>query len=123
MNRVHAAGLVCVAFIAAGCSPVPPDPLQLDAGLLTIDNRTPQEWRNVEIWLNRSFRVTVPSIAAGSRFQVPLDGFVSGYAQRFDRQRMMVNDLRLSAKAPDGTPVALEKEFEKSGLAALGGRK
>jgi hypothetical protein len=120
---MHAAGLVCVAFVAAGCSSVRPDPLQLDAGVLTVDNRTPQEWRNVEIWLNRSFRASVPSIAASSRFQVPLDGFVSGYAQRFDRQRMMVNDLRLSAQTSDGSPVALEKQFEKSGLAALGGRK
>ena len=123
MRRALAVGLVFLALIAVGCSSIPPDPLQLDRGLLTVDNRTPDDWRNVEIWLNQYFRVTAPSIAARSRFQVPLNAFVSGYAQRFDWQHMMVKDLRLTAKAPDGTPVALKKQFERSGLAALGGRK
>jgi hypothetical protein len=112
-----------VALIGVCCSSIPPDPFQLQRGLLTVDNGTTSDWRDVEIWLNRYFRVTAQSIPAGSRFQVPLDAFVSGYAQRFDMQHMMVNDLRLTATDADGRPVAVTRRFQKSGLAALGGRK
>jgi hypothetical protein len=96
----------------------------LDGNVLTVDNRTARDWTNVEIWLNRSFRMTTSSIRAGSRFQVPLDGFVSGYFQRFDVHSMPVRDLTLTAKLPDGTPVELKKQFEEGGLAgALGGKR
>jgi hypothetical protein len=113
--------LTLVIVLAAGCVDIPADPLQLDGGILTVDNRTSEDWNDVEIWINRYFRVTVPKIAAGSRFQVPLNAFVSGYAQRFDHHRALIKDLRLTAKQPDGKPVLLEKDF-RSGLAALGGK-
>jgi hypothetical protein len=104
---------------SAACVDIPPDPLQLDGGMLTIDNRTSSDWQNVEIWINQYFRVAVPKIAAKSRFQVPLSAFVSGYAQRFDIHHAVIKDLRLAAKQPDGIPVALKKDM-RSGLAALG---
>jgi len=87
--------------------------------MLTVDNRTSSDWQDVEIWINQYFRVAVPKIAAKSRFQVPLNAFVSGYAQRFDIRHAVIKDLRLAAKHPDGTPVALKKDM-RSGLAALG---
>jgi hypothetical protein len=117
-----AAALLSVA--AARCSGPPREPMLLDGNVLTVDNRTSRDWTNVEIWLNRSFRATTSSIRAGSRFQVPLDGFVSGYFQRFDVRSMPVRDLTLTAKLPDGTPVELKKQFEEGGLAgALGGKR
>ena len=39
--------------------------------ILTVDNRTSDDWTHVEIWLNTYFRITVASIPATSRFQVP----------------------------------------------------
>ena len=67
-----------------GCSRPPVDPLQLEGNLLTVDNRTSDDWTNVEIWLNTYYRVTVRSIPATSRFQAPLDTFVAGFGQCFN---------------------------------------
>ena len=81
-----------------------------------MNNRTASDWSSVEIWINQHYRVTVPSIAAGSQFTVPLDAFVAGFGQRFDVKRQQLTDLRLAAKQPDGTPVAIRYEFEGNRL-------
>jgi hypothetical protein len=119
MRRALWSALALVIVASTGCVDIPPDPLELDGGILTVDNRTSSDWQDVEIWINQYFRVAVPKIAAKSRFQVPLNAFVSGYAQRFDIHHAVIKDLRLAAKQPDGTPVALKKDM-RSGLAALG---
>ena len=114
--------LAVAALVAAGCNKPPEDPLKLERNLLTVTNQSSKDWTGVEVWLNTYYRVTAPSVAAGSRFQAPLDTFVAGFGQRFDFHRMQVRDLRLTAKLPDGTPVELKKRFEVGGLAgALGG--
>jgi hypothetical protein len=115
-----------LSVATAGCSrpAAAPDPMQLDGTMLTVDNRTLRDWTGVEIWLNRYFRVTTASIPAGGRFRAPLDVFVSGYLQRFDARRMPINDLTLTAKLPDGTPLELKKQFQAGGLVgALGGKR
>jgi len=112
-----------VCALAIGCSTTPPEPLQLDRNILTVDNRTKDDWNHVEIWLNTYYRVTWASIPAGGRFQAPLDTFVAGYGQRFDFHRAQVHDLRLTATLPDGRPLEIKKAFEVSGLGALGQRK
>lgn len=121
-SLVRLAG-VLVFVAAAACSRPPIETLKLDGNLLTVTNQTSTEWTNVEIWLNRYFRATAASIPAGSRFQAPLDGFVSGYGQRFDFKRMQVKDLRLTAKLPDGKPLEIRKDFEVGGLAGALGKK
>jgi hypothetical protein len=121
MRRAILPALAAFVLAASACGAVPPDPLQLDRGILTVDNRTSSDWNGVEIWINQYFRATVPTIAARSRFTVPLNSFVSGYSQRFDVHHAVIKDLRLTAKQPDGTPVALKMD-RRSGLAALGGK-
>jgi hypothetical protein len=121
MRRVFLVGLAMALAALAGCVDIPPDPLQLDHGLLTVDNHTSSDWNNVEIWINRYYRVAVPKIASRSRFQVPLDAFVSGYSQRFDIHHAVIKDLQLTAKEPDGTPVLIKRE-PSTGLAALGSK-
>ena len=118
MRRTLFVALAIAIGVLAGCVDVPPDPLQLDRGLLTVDNHTANDWNNVEIWINRYYRVTVPTIAAKSRFQVPLDSFVSGYSQRFDVHKAVIRDLQLTAKQPDGTPVVIRRD-PPPGLSAL----
>jgi hypothetical protein len=113
-----------LAALAVSCASSTREPLTLEGNRLTVDNRTSQNWTNVEIWLNTYYRVTVPEILAGGRFQAPLDVFVAGFGQRFDFRRMQVKDLRLTAKLPDGRPLELKKQFQLSGLAgALGGKR
>ena len=110
---------LCALALAsvAGCSSPPePEPLRLDGNRLTVNNRTPTDWSSVEIWVNRQYRVTVSSIAAGTQFTVGLDSFVAGFGQRFNVKRQMLTDLRLAAKQPDGTPVEMRYPFEGNRL-------
>ena len=108
-----------IALVAAGCSRPPSEPLKLDGNMLTVDNRTGQEWQHVEIWLNTYYRMTADSIPPNGRLQTPLDNFVAGFGQRFEFRRMQIRDLRLTAKLPDGKPIELKKEFVVGGLDAL----
>ncbi len=117
LGRVFLAALLGLG--AAGCVRIPPDPLQLNGGILTVDNRTDDEWTNVEIWVNNYYRATAPSIAGGSRFTVSLGSFVDGYGRRFPRERQMLKALHLTAKTTTGAAVRLDKAFERGGLAAL----
>ena len=117
-----AAALAVATGACRGAAPV--EPLKLDGGILTVDNRSAQDWSGVEIWLNRNHSVRIPSIVAGSRLQVPLDAFVAGFGQRFNYKRTQITDLRLKAKLPDGSPIELEHRFTEGGLAgAFGGKR
>lgn len=119
MQRMLPVAVLLALVSTVRCSQAPPEPLQIERGMLTVDNRTSHEWQKVEIWVNQYFRATAPVLAAGGRLQVPLSSFVSGYAQRFDTKRLAVRDVRLTATQPDGTPVKLDRDFSKSGLEAV----
>jgi hypothetical protein len=126
--RAPAAGVFVSLIVAiaatAACYKAPDEPLKLERNLLTVDNRSSQEWKRVEIWLNTYYRITTKSVPAGARFQATLDTFVAGYGQRFDYRRAQIRDLRLTATLPDGTPLEIKKQFDVGGLAgALGGGK
>jgi hypothetical protein len=123
MLRLPAVTVALGLFGIGACQTVPSDPIQLERNLLTVDNRTGDEWRGVEMWVNRYFRATAPALAAGSRLQFPLDAFVSGYGQRFDPERTVLRDVRLAATTTNGAAVTFHKEFQKGGLAQLGGHK
>jgi hypothetical protein len=100
---------VLLASLAlAACHETPSPVLQLQGKLLTVDNRTAHDWVTVEIWINRQYRVTVPRIAAGSRFTTTLDVFVAGFGQRFDVRTQRIDQLTLTAREPDGTAVQHE---------------
>jgi hypothetical protein len=121
MRRALVVALAFAIVGLAGCADIPPDPLQLDRGMLTVTNSTSSDWNGVEIWINRYYRVTVPTIAARSRFQVALDSFVSGYLQRFDIHKAVITDLQLTAQQPDGKAVLIKRD-SATGLAALGAK-
>ena len=90
MRRMLLAALLLALVSTVRCTQVAQEPLQIERGMLTVDNRTSHEWLKVEVWVNQYFRVTAPALAAGGRLQVPLNSFVSGYAQRFDTKRLAV---------------------------------
>ena len=120
MARSVVASIIVAGALALGCAActrIPPDPMQLDGGLLTVDNRTSDEWQRVEIWLNYYYRVTATSIPPHTRMQTPLDAFMAGFGQRFDFHRTQIRDLRLTATLPNGKPFELKKQFEDRGLA------
>jgi hypothetical protein len=111
---------------ACGTSPHV-DPLHLDGNRLTISNETSEDWSDVDVRLNLSYRFLVRSIPARTRYQLPLDGFVAGFGQRFDFKRAQIRDLRLTARRPNGQLVEVVKAFERGGLAGalegLGGKR
>ena len=113
---VLSAILLCGA-LASACSSSPPiEPMTLKGGMLTVDNRTKQNWANVEVWLNTHYRMQFRDIPAGGRMQAPLDFFVAGFGQHFNFNKQQVRDLRLTAKLPVGKPLEVKKEFELDGL-------
>jgi hypothetical protein len=114
--------LAVLATASGACRTVEPEPLKLERNLLTVDNRSPHDWNNVEIALNYYYRIRTPKVAAGSRFTATLDTFAAGFGQRFDWRKAQIRDLKLTATLPDGTPLELKKNFDEHGLArALGG--
>jgi hypothetical protein len=116
--------LLVVAAVVAGCHTVEPEPMQLERNLLTVDNRSSQDWNNVEIAVNYYYRIRTPKVAARSRFTATLDTFAAGFGQRFDWRKAQIRDLKLTATLPDGTPLELKKNFTENGLArALGSPK
>jgi hypothetical protein len=126
--RAPAVALVVTLAVAvgasAGCYRPVDEPLKLERNMLTVDNRSREDWTRVEIWLNTYYRITTPSVRAGSRFQAPLDTFVAGFGQRFDFRRAQVRDLRLTATLSDGKPLVIKKRFDVGGLAGvLGGKR
>jgi hypothetical protein len=112
-RSLSGAAMGALLVLAAACSSnVRVDPIQLEKNLVTVDNRSDHDWSDVQIWINRQFRATVPRIAKGQRFQAPMNLFVTGYGQRFNFSRMQITDVRVNAKRPDGTPFELRKQFE-----------
>jgi hypothetical protein len=114
--------LFCVLLVAACRATAPGEALTLERNMLTVANRSSEDWTGVEVWLNTYDRVTTSSIPAGGRFQAPLDTFVAGFGQRFDYRRAQITDVRLTATLPHGKALELKKPFESHGLTGVLGR-
>lgn len=84
------------------------DPIIVEGGMLMLENQTSSEWRNVVITVNDHFRGGAPSMAAGSRMSAPLGDFMTGFGQKFDRGRMSVVKVEVTARDESGNPVRLE---------------
>jgi hypothetical protein len=125
--RLYLFGAAAALGLMAACAKPEVEPIQLDGIRLTVDNRTDQDWTDVEMWINRYFRLKVPKIRKGQRFQAQLDSFVSGYGRRFEFERIQIKDLRVNAKAADGTLIELRKEMTgdplTEALKGIGGKK
>jgi hypothetical protein len=100
-------------------SPPPIDPLRLEGSRLTVNNRTPDSWNNVEIKINQQYRVVVPQILPGQRFDATLEAFLDVYGNHFRYTHQQVKDVHLTAKLPNGQPVDLSMDPARSGLDGL----
>jgi hypothetical protein len=109
-----------VSCLILSCASKPPiDPLRLDGNRLVVNNRTPDRWTGVEIKINRQYRVVVPEILAGQRFDASLEAFLDVYGNHFRYAHQQVKDVRLTATLPSGQPVDLTMDPVRSGLDGL----
>jgi hypothetical protein len=113
-----AAALLSTLTVACGKSQEI-DPLQLDGSRLTVNNRTKDDWKDVQVEINRQYRIAAPSVLAGQRLDATLDAFLDVYGNHFYYKRQQIRDVHLTAKSASGTPVDLHMDFHRSGLDGL----
>jgi hypothetical protein len=106
-RRALVASLAAVLATTIACS-APQDPILVDEGMITIENQTAAEWRNVRITVNDHFGGGVPALAAGGRLTAPLSQLQTGFGQKFDRGRQSVFKVEVTATDSDGKPVSLK---------------
>ncbi len=100
-----AVALVVVAL--TNCGGETPEPIQINGNRLSVFNQTKSQWSNVEVWMNNHYRVTLPKLEAGQRFDVPLDAFVAGNGHRFQPQHQRPEGIQVLAKSADGKDVKI----------------
>jgi hypothetical protein len=105
--RILCAGALAAGLLAPGCSGDPTTPIRVEGQTVSVENRSPDAWENVEIWLNDHYRVTRSRMPAGERFDVPLNAFVAGFGQRFVPGRQVVKGIEVTATGRGGQAVRL----------------
>ena len=104
---LRGASVVMLLAVCAGGCTIPRDPIIIRDGVLTLENQTNREWRNVRVTVNDHFTGGVPLLLPRGLMTAPLRDFQSGFGHRFDRGRMSVYRVRVSAIDSEGQPVAL----------------
>lgn len=99
--------LAVVLVLAAACE-IRRDPIVITEGTLVVENQTTSDWRNVRVVVNDHFFGGSPELAAGGRLTAPLGQFQTGFGQKFDRGRMSVQKVEVTATDEGGQPVRLE---------------
>lgn len=100
------AAAAMLATLAAACS-APRDAITVDEGMISVENQTDGEWRNVRITVNDHFSGGAPALLPGGRLNAPLSQFQTGLGQKFDRARQSVYKIEVTATGADGKPVTL----------------
>ncbi|HET7218584.1 MAG TPA: hypothetical protein VFJ02_11075 [Vicinamibacterales bacterium] len=111
--RPRARPVTCVALFAtlallAGACSAPREAIIVDEGMITVENLTDAEWRNVRITVNDHFSGGTASLLPGGRLNAPLSQFQTGLGQKFDRGRQSVYKVEVTATEPSGKPVTLK---------------
>jgi hypothetical protein len=84
------------------------NPIAIQEGQLVVENQTSSEWTNVVITVNDHFRGGAATLRPGGRVHAPLNDLQTGFGQRFDRSRMSVKKVIVTATDAAGEPVKLE---------------
>ena len=117
--RLAFALLISLLLTISCAKPPEIEPLQLEGKRLTINNRTKDDWKDVQVVINRQYRIGAPQITAGQRFDVSLDAFLDVYGNHFYYQRTQIRDVHLTATSAAGSPVDTHMDFHRGGLDGL----
>ena len=100
-------GLVLLVLLGAACKSRP-GPIDVAENVVTVQNQTSRDWRNVVVTVNDHFRGGTPALAAGSRMAAPLSQFQTAFGQHYDVSRQFVFKVEVTATDANGDPVKLE---------------
>jgi hypothetical protein len=106
--RAGAGGLVLAVLLLTAACDVPHDPIIVDEGVVTVENLTGVEWRNVRVTVNDHFSGGAAVLEPGGRLTAPLSQFQTGLGQKFDRGRQSVFKVEVTATDPDGKAVNIK---------------
>jgi hypothetical protein len=99
-------GLLVLSLLAGACAG-PPEPVTFSDGIVTVENQTSREWRNVMITVNDHFRGGAPLLAARGRLNAPISQFQTAHGQKFVAARTSVVKIEVTATDAAGDPVKL----------------
>ena len=105
---------VFLVVVLAGCGREQEPPIRLNGSWLIVENQSKMEWRDVSVTVNAYYKGVAPRVAPGGRLEAPLNGFVTGFGQRFNPAREKVWRVEVRATDASGKPVALDWD-EKTG--------
>lgn len=100
-------GAVGAALLLALACSERRDPITLEEGIITVENQTSSEWKDVRLVVNDYFGGGVPSLAPGARMNAVLSNMQTSFGQRYDRGRMSVRKIEVTATDADGKPIKL----------------
>jgi len=109
-DRIGAArsAALALAVLWAGACEKPRPAIMVESFQVQVENQTREKWTNVEVWLNDHYRVTARELEAGGRLVVPLDAFVAGFGQRFDRRRQAPFGIEVTARTVSGREIRID---------------
>lgn len=97
-----------VLLMLAACAREEQPPIRLNGAWIVVENQSKIEWRDVSVTVNAYYRGVAPRVAPGGRLEAPLNGFVTGFGQRFNPARETVRRVEVRATDAAGKPVALD---------------
>ena len=106
LARFAAGAALVIAVTSLACT-ARRDPVVLEEGIVSIENQTDRAWKNVRVVVNDYFGGSSPALAAGGRLDAPLSGMQTGFGQKFDRARISVYKIEVTATDAEGNPVRL----------------
>jgi hypothetical protein len=107
-------------LLSLSCEKPPPiDPLRLDGSRLIINNRTDDTWTNVQVVINRQYRIAARELVPSQRMDASLDAFLDVYGNHFYYKRQQIKDVHLTATGKGGAPVDFHMDFHRGGLDGL----
>ncbi len=106
-HRACRAAALAAGLLTAACSSER-DPITYEGGTLVVVNQSDREWRDVVVTVNDHFRGGAARLPAGGRMTAPMSEFQTGFGQRFDRVRMSIRKVVVTATAEGGKQIVLE---------------
>jgi len=109
-RRVLSAAVLMVGlagfFWMRGCDDVLPD-IEVADGSIHVRNETDQDWRDVRIWVNEYYAVTVSSIPPRGFVREPVKRFVAAQGQTINTSTTPVTSVVVLATLADGQRLRL----------------